>query len=173
MRILLILLFLISNSIYAQIVHVTKTGSRYHTSDCRYLWNSNYILSLREALDRYYTPCRVCEPPTKIKKKKKKLPIIINNSDDNQGGGLTRYYLNGVQVTKQEYENYNVKQNKDLVNNIFTDDFKNELKEKIRIKLQASYDSGVVDGGRLCKIKLDSLIKVIYQKNILIDSLKK
>ena len=67
----------------------------------------------------------------------------------------------------------NVKQNKDLVNNIFTDDFKNELKEKIRIKLQASYDSGVVDGGRLCKIKLDSLIKVIYQKNILIDSLKK
>lgn len=104
MKILLILLLLVSNSIYSQIVHVTKTGSRYHTSDCRYLWNSDYILSLREALDRYYTPCQVCEPPTKIRKKKKKLPIVINHSNDNQRGGLTRYYLNGVQVTEEEYE---------------------------------------------------------------------
>ena len=176
-NIIIILLFLTS-TVFGQTVHVTRTGSRYHRDWCHHLRRSNYSIALKDAIG-YYDPCKDCGPPTRVvrhsRKKKnksyKKPSERIPDSPPVQN--ITRYYIAGKQVTEQEYENYKVDQNKDLVNKIFTDDFKNQLKEKIRIKLQASYDSGVVDGGRLCEIKLDSLSKVIYQKNILIDSLRR
>ena len=45
-----------------QTVYVTRTGSKYHRSSCRYLRSSKIPTSLSEAKDRY-SPCSVCSPP--------------------------------------------------------------------------------------------------------------
>jgi len=44
-------------------VHITKTGHRYHRAGCRYLRQSDYKVSLKEAKERGLTPCKVCDPP--------------------------------------------------------------------------------------------------------------
>ncbi len=44
-------------------VYITKTGKKYHTGDCRYLSKSKIPISLKEAIQRGYTPCSVCSPP--------------------------------------------------------------------------------------------------------------
>ena len=43
-------------------VYVTRTGSKYHRSNCRYLRKSKIPTSLKEANQRY-SPCSVCNPP--------------------------------------------------------------------------------------------------------------
>jgi len=43
-------------------VYVTKTGSKYHLSGCRYLRRSSIPMSLENA-KRRYSPCSVCNPP--------------------------------------------------------------------------------------------------------------
>lgn len=43
-------------------VYVTKTGTKYHTSGCRYLSRSKIPMSLYDAR-KLYTPCSVCNPP--------------------------------------------------------------------------------------------------------------
>lgn len=43
-------------------VYVTKTGSKYHSSGCRYLSKSKISISLKSAKQNY-TPCSVCSPP--------------------------------------------------------------------------------------------------------------
>jgi len=54
------------------IVYITRTGRKYHTTDCRYLSKSKIPITLKEAIQRGYTPCSVCRPPTlKIKKRPK------------------------------------------------------------------------------------------------------
>jgi hypothetical protein len=42
------------------VVHVTRTGYRYHQSWCRYLRYSDIPMSRTKALGAGYTPCRVC-----------------------------------------------------------------------------------------------------------------
>ena len=42
-------------------VYVTRTGSKYHRSGCRYLRKSKIAISLEEAR-RSYEPCSVCNP---------------------------------------------------------------------------------------------------------------
>lgn len=44
-------------------VYITKTGSKYHRGNCRYLRKSKIPISLEEAKRRGYTPCSVCKPP--------------------------------------------------------------------------------------------------------------
>jgi hypothetical protein len=102
-KLLSVFLF-VTNFVYSQIVHVTKTGSKYHTDDCRYLWNSNYILSLKKALEIGYNPCKVCDPPLEVRKKKKSQKIHKNYPINNQN--VTRYYINDKQVTEKEYNEY-------------------------------------------------------------------
>ncbi|MGH9870226.1 MAG: thermonuclease family protein [Candidatus Polarisedimenticolia bacterium] len=46
----------------ASTVYVTRTGSKYHLSACRYLSKSKIPLSLKDAAARYQ-PCSVCGPP--------------------------------------------------------------------------------------------------------------
>lgn len=48
-----------------QSVYVTKTGEKYHKSDCRYLKYSKIEVSLKEAISKSYSACSVCKPPTK------------------------------------------------------------------------------------------------------------
>lgn len=58
------------------IVYITKTGKKYHVGNCRYLSKSKIPITLKEAVQRGYTPCSVCSPPIieikkpKIEKKK-------------------------------------------------------------------------------------------------------
>ena len=45
-----------------QTVYVTRTGSKYHLSGCRYLRQSKIAMKLSEACGSY-TACSVCKPP--------------------------------------------------------------------------------------------------------------
>jgi hypothetical protein len=45
------------------IVHITKSGKKYHRAGCRYLSKSDIPVNLSEAKARGYGPCSVCSPP--------------------------------------------------------------------------------------------------------------
>lgn len=45
-----------------EIVYITETGSKYHRSDCQYLWGSKIEITKQEAIKRGYTACSVCNP---------------------------------------------------------------------------------------------------------------
>ena len=45
-------------------VYVTNTGAKYHSSGCRYLKKSSNAISLEDAVNSGYTPCKVCSPAT-------------------------------------------------------------------------------------------------------------
>lgn len=62
-------------------VYITKTGKKYHTEDCRYLSKSKIPISLKEAIQRGYTPCSVCSPPLiEIEKPKIEKPKAVDKS---------------------------------------------------------------------------------------------
>lgn len=48
-------------------VYITKSGTKYHRADCRHLRKSGQALSLNDALDKGYEPCKSCKPPTRDK----------------------------------------------------------------------------------------------------------
>jgi hypothetical protein len=43
-------------------VYITKTGSKYHTSGCRYLSQSKIKTSKKEAVKNGLGACKVCRP---------------------------------------------------------------------------------------------------------------
>lgn len=43
-------------------VCVTRTGSKYHRCDCRYLAHGSEEMAREEALKRNFTACRICKP---------------------------------------------------------------------------------------------------------------
>ena len=45
-----------------QTVYITDTGEKYHRYGCQYLRESCHPISLSEALNRGYTPCKRCKP---------------------------------------------------------------------------------------------------------------
>ncbi|MCD7919522.1 MAG: hypothetical protein LUG45_05515 [Clostridiales bacterium] len=45
------------------IVYVTESGSKYHLSTCRYVKDGGIALTLMEAQEQGYEPCKVCCPP--------------------------------------------------------------------------------------------------------------
>lgn len=45
------------------IVHITKTGEKYHSAGCQYLRKSDIPISLSSAKSMGYTPCSKCSPP--------------------------------------------------------------------------------------------------------------
>lgn len=66
---LVLCIFLLSQNLYANaesgdyIVYVTNTGEKYHKYSCSYLKSVNAI-TLAEAIDKGYTPCSRCKPPS-------------------------------------------------------------------------------------------------------------
>lgn len=44
------------------IVHITRTGTKYHRAGCRHLSRSDIPISRKDAEARGYTPCKVCNP---------------------------------------------------------------------------------------------------------------
>lgn len=45
-------------------VYITKTGEKYHNAGCSSLSKSSYSISLTDAINKGYTPCAKCNPPT-------------------------------------------------------------------------------------------------------------
>ena len=45
------------------IVHITKTGEKYHSAGCQYLRKSDIEVTLSEAKAKGLTPCSKCNPP--------------------------------------------------------------------------------------------------------------
>jgi methylphosphotriester-DNA--protein-cysteine methyltransferase len=60
--VLLLLVACASQASDAQSVYITKTGKKYHRASCQYLRKSQIEISMKEAVDRGYTPCSVCTP---------------------------------------------------------------------------------------------------------------
>ena len=48
------------------IVYVTKTGTKYHTENCRHLRKSKRPITLQEARDKRFEACKTCKPDKKI-----------------------------------------------------------------------------------------------------------
>lgn len=47
-------------------IYITKTGEKYHVLGCQYLRESCIAISLAEAIEQGYTPCKVCNPPSVV-----------------------------------------------------------------------------------------------------------
>lgn len=52
----------LSYSISAQTVYTTKTGIKYHKSNCHYLKHSKKAIKLDRAKELGYQACKVCKP---------------------------------------------------------------------------------------------------------------
>ena len=46
----------------SKVVYITKTGTKYHTKNCRYLRSSSIKTTLSKAKSKGLTPCSVCKP---------------------------------------------------------------------------------------------------------------
>lgn len=46
----------------SDMVHVTRTGAKYHRGGCRYLSRSDIPISRKDAISQGYSPCSVCAP---------------------------------------------------------------------------------------------------------------
>jgi len=60
--ILTILLIGITINLFSQTVYVTKTGSKYHKSDCRYLQSNKIETTIPKAKTDGLSACKVCKP---------------------------------------------------------------------------------------------------------------
>lgn len=46
-------------------VYITRTGAKYHRSNCRYLRYSKIKVTLKYAKSHGYGACKICRPPTR------------------------------------------------------------------------------------------------------------
>jgi len=87
MKHLKLVLFIISLAFFAnvtaQTVYVTKTGEKYHKSNCRYLKYSKKEITLKKALNYGYEACKVCKPEKSIKK------VTVNANTSSKGTTTT------------------------------------------------------------------------------------
>ena len=67
---LAVLIVFLAKTADAQVVYITKTGTKYHEETCRYLSHSKYPVSLVNAKERSYEPCKVCRPTTTVTQEK-------------------------------------------------------------------------------------------------------
>ncbi len=45
------------------VVHITRTGAKYHAEGCRFLSRSDIPVPLSKAIEDGYEPCSKCSPP--------------------------------------------------------------------------------------------------------------
>ena len=64
-KLTLVLLCLTTLSICAQDVYVTRSGTKFHKENCRYLRTGATVLEQSKALSRGFTACSVCKPDGK------------------------------------------------------------------------------------------------------------
>ncbi|WP_179008308.1 hypothetical protein [Winogradskyella forsetii] len=80
-----IILFLTINlgySISAQTVYTTKTGEKYHQSNCRYLKYSKKEISLEKSKSLGYQACKTCKPNTDNTRLKSKSTALRSTPQD-------------------------------------------------------------------------------------------
>jgi hypothetical protein len=66
-KLLILSVFMCSSiNVCAQTVFKSKAESKYHLLSCRYLDQSHDSLDLAFALKNGFSPCSVCNPPTKV-----------------------------------------------------------------------------------------------------------
>ncbi|UCS92316.1 hypothetical protein KZP23_16630 [Echinicola marina] len=68
---------------YGQTVYVTKTGTKYHKSSCKYLKYSSISLQLTEAKKKDYTACSVCKPSSIATSNKTGIPTKATSEKNN------------------------------------------------------------------------------------------
>ncbi|MHB1001856.1 MAG: hypothetical protein ACYC27_21665 [Armatimonadota bacterium] len=49
-----------TRSVSSDMVHITRTGAKYHAGGCRYLNRSDMPISRKDAIRQGYTPCSIC-----------------------------------------------------------------------------------------------------------------
>ena len=57
---ILIFVLLLSATISAQNVYITKSGTKYHKSNCKYLSKSKIEIDLKTAKEKVYDACELC-----------------------------------------------------------------------------------------------------------------
>jgi micrococcal nuclease len=62
------------------IVYITRSGTKYHTENCRSLSKSKIPITLGEAIQKGYTPCSICKPPVLGQTAQKPQPSIAEAS---------------------------------------------------------------------------------------------
>ena len=71
------------------IVHITKTGSKYHRAGCQYLKSSDREVPLEDAVNCGYEPCLKCKPPV-LTEEKNQLPagesVVPKSTTKNDAG---------------------------------------------------------------------------------------
>ncbi|MBO5372945.1 MAG: MBL fold metallo-hydrolase [Lachnospiraceae bacterium] len=55
-----------NDEIADNIVHITASGTKYHVDGCKHLKDSDIEISLEEAKQKGYEPCKVCEPDSNL-----------------------------------------------------------------------------------------------------------
>lgn len=59
---LFFLLLFSFSAAFGQSVYVTKTGTKYHLSGCRYLRKSSILMNRSDAIASGYSACSICRP---------------------------------------------------------------------------------------------------------------
>lgn len=85
---LIVLILFVFVTLDAQTVYATKTGSKYHTSSCRYLSKSKIPSSLEDAMKRYGA-CSVCNPPTSVSKSQPKSNTATTSATNSKVAYIT------------------------------------------------------------------------------------
>jgi hypothetical protein len=80
----LISFLLLSITVSAQKVYITKSGTKYHNADCKHLKKSRIEIDLQKAMDKGYTACSrysdIKSTNTTVKKDSLTKPKLENNS---------------------------------------------------------------------------------------------
>ncbi len=89
-----------AGSVSAQTVYITKTGQKYHATDCRYLSHSKISIELKEAIQNGYDACSVCNPPRSAQSSAQPLKSEAKKSTSVQCAALTKAGMRCKRMTK-------------------------------------------------------------------------
>lgn len=101
-----VVIYVVTNLSSFTYVYITKTGAKYHRSDCDSLSKSKIRITLEDAKDEGYKPCSKCDPPTQEKKKKKeKKKAKASSSEDSSSYYV--YYDTTSEIALPYFPNQN------------------------------------------------------------------
>lgn len=82
----------------AQVVCITRTGTKYHRCSCQYLRLSSIEIALTEAKNLGLDPCSVCKPSAQYKTIKSQLPEDTQSSNDEPISDDNKDHVSGSTV---------------------------------------------------------------------------
>lgn len=104
-RLLVLLVILLQGCGYSQTtssntVCITRTGSKFHLCHCRYLSQSSFEITRKEASSRGYTACSVCRPDTGSEEED--VEMETNEASEPASGGHSASPQRKRQTVKQQ-----------------------------------------------------------------------